>query len=208
MFTSARPFFRFFRLLFAVCALLVLGLLGWGDKLLIAPDALPAHVDAAVVLQGSIVGEKARISGAMGLLKQGLAARVLLSLPHESYWGQSMAPVARSYLQRTYGDDLAARIDFCELSAGVDSTAEEAEAEIGCVQEHGWQSIAIVTSEYHTRRSRILWKRTLKRHDAQMKLWIDGVADPAFRTPWWRHRQSAKIWLTESVKLIWTIMGG
>lgn len=208
MFPPARPFLRFLRWLFTACGLLVLGLVGWGDKLLIAPDSLPARVDAAVVLQGSMVAERARLAGAMALLKQGLAGRVLLSLPQESYWGQSMPPVARAYLQRTYGDDLAARVDFCETGAEVNSTAQEAEAGMGCVQEHGWRAVAVVTSDYHTRRARMLWRRALKRHDPGVQLWVEGVADSEFQTPWWRRRQSAKIWLAESVKLVWTILGG
>lgn len=208
MFPPARLFLRLLRWLFVACGLVALGLMGWGDKLLVASDPLPAHVDAAVVLQGSMIAERARLAGAIYLLKQGVAGRVLLSLPQESYWGQSMPPVARAYLQRTYGDDLAARVDFCQTAPEVNSTAEEAEAGMGCVQEHGWRAIAVVTSDYHTRRARLLWKRTLKRHNPEVQLWVEGVADSEFQTPWWRRRQSAKIWLWESVKLIWTIIGG
>lgn len=208
MFSPARSFLRFLRWLFAACVLVALGLMGWGSKLLIAPDPMPAHVDAAFVLQGSIVAEKARLAGAMDLINRGLAGRILLSLPQESYWGQAMPPVARAYLQRTYGNDLAARVDFCETGAEVNSTAQEVEALMDCVQTHNWRSIAVVTSDYHTRRARILCKRTLKRHNSQINLFMVGVEDPEFQAPWWRHRQAAKIWLTESVKLIWTIMGG
>src|SRR3979411_2656162 len=46
----------------------VLCLLFWGSNLLVASDKLPPRVDAAVVLQGSITAEKARIAGALNLL--------------------------------------------------------------------------------------------------------------------------------------------
>ena len=192
----------------AAAAAITLMLLVWGSDLLIAVDSMPSHVDAAVVLQGSIVAEKARIAGGMSFLQRGIAERVLLSVPKESYWGQSMPPVARSYLERTYGADLASRVDFCETSAEANSTEQEAEAALACVQEHRWRAIAVVTSDYHTRRAGILWRRTMKRHEQTVSVSIEGIADPEFQKPWWRHRQSAKIWLGESLKLAWTMLGG
>ena len=51
-------------------AVIVLCLLRWGGDLLISTDPLPARVDAAIVLQGSITGERARLAGAMSLLQQ------------------------------------------------------------------------------------------------------------------------------------------
>src|SRR5437879_8439016 len=71
----------------------VICLLFWGSNLLVASAQLPPHVDAAVVLQGSITAEKTRIAGALNLLQQGVSDRILVSIPPESYWGQSMPPV-------------------------------------------------------------------------------------------------------------------
>jgi uncharacterized SAM-binding protein YcdF (DUF218 family) len=198
---------RLFRWIPAAGLLTLLILLACGGRLLIDTDPLPSHVDALVVLQGSVVAERARIAAAMADLQRGAADRVLLSVPKESYWGQSIAPVARTYLERTYGD-LAARVDFCETSAETNSTAEEAEAAMDCIQQHRWRSIVIVTSDYHTRRARILWRRTVRRRVTPVTIAMEGVADPEFQQPWWRHRQSAKIWLTEVLKLAWTIGGG
>jgi uncharacterized SAM-binding protein YcdF (DUF218 family) len=174
---------------------------------LIASDPPPGHVDAAIVLQGSIAAEKARITGAINLLQRGVADRALLSVPKESYWGQSVPPVARAYLERNYGGDLAARIDFCETSGEVNSTVQEVEALSPCIREHHWQSIMIVTSDYHTRRAGMLWRRGIG-HDPAIHIWIEGVTDPEFQQPWWRHRQSAKVWVMESSKLVWTMLGG
>lgn len=198
---------RILRWLIAAVIVMVACLARWGGDLLIASDPLPEHVDAAVVLQGSIAAEKARIVGAMDLLRRGTAGRALLSVPKESYWGQSIPPVARLYLERTYGSDLSARVDFCEIGGNVDSTVQEAEAVSPCIQEHHWQSIAIVTSNYHTRRAGILWRR-VTRHGPNIHVWIDGVDDPEFQQPWWHYRQSAKTWLMETTKLLWTALGG
>jgi len=203
-----RSVFRILKWLVAAAFVIALVVLLWGDRLVIAVDPMPSHVDAAIVLQGSIAAEKVRIAGAMNLLQRGIADRVLLSVPKESYWGQSIPAVARAYIERTYGNDLAARVDFCELSSEVNSSAQEAEAAIGCIEEHHLRSIAVVTSEYHTRRARRLWRRTIKRRAAAVDVSMESVADPEFQRPWWRHRQAAKIWLGESLKLAWTMLGG
>jgi uncharacterized SAM-binding protein YcdF (DUF218 family) len=181
-------------------AVLVVCLLIWGGDLLVASDPLPSHADTAVVLQGSVRAEKARMSGAIDLLRQGIVDRVLLSVPKESYWGQSIPPVALAYLERNYGADLASRVDFCETGADVNSTEQEAEALNPCIREHGWRSVVIVTSNYHTRRAKRLWARTT-RQDSDLQWSVHGVADPEFQQPWWRHRQAAKIWLLETSKL-------
>jgi hypothetical protein len=206
--SSPRSMRRMLKWLFAAVAVTTLVLLVWGSDLLIAVDPMPGHADAVVVLQGSIVAEKSRIAGAMNVLQRGIADRALLSVPKESYWGQSIPPVARAYVEHTYGSQLAARVDFCEDSADVNSTADEAEAAMGCVREHHWKSILIVTSDYHTRRARMLWRRAVKRHGLTETISVEGVADPEFQRSWWRRRQAAKIWLGESLKLAWTALGG
>jgi uncharacterized SAM-binding protein YcdF (DUF218 family) len=202
-----RSKFRVLSWLLAVAIVIAVCLLRWGGDLLISSDPEPQHVDAAIVLQGSIAAEKVRIAGAINLLQRGIADRALLSVSRESYWGQSIPPAARSYLERTYGNDLAARVDFCETSADVDSTVQEAQALGPCIQEHHWHSVVIVTSDYHTRRASMLWKR-MNRSNPKIHIWIEGVADPEFQQPWWHRRQSAKIWLMETSKLVWSVLGG
>jgi uncharacterized SAM-binding protein YcdF (DUF218 family) len=205
--SPVRSLFRPLRWLLAAAIVIVLCLLRWGDSLLIASDPPPGHVEAAIVLQGSIAAEKARIVGAVGLLQRGVADRVIVSVPKESYWGQSIPPVARAYLVQNYGSDIASRVDFCETSGDVNSTAQEAQASGPCIREHNWQSVVVVTSDYHTRRAGMIWRK-IYRHDPQLHIWIMGVTDPEFQQPWWRHRLSAKVWITESAKLVWAAAGG
>jgi len=189
--------------------LAIVAVLRWGALLLISSDPLPVEVDAAIVLQGSIAGQIARIRGAMALLKQGRAERMALSVPKESYWGEAVAPTARHYLEKNYGRDLASRVDFCETGPGVDSTEQEAAALSSCIHEHGWKTIAIVTSNYHSRRAGIIWRKTLPKQEPAVRLWIEGVPDPEFQPRgWWRERLSAKIWYMESTKLVWTCLFG
>ncbi len=159
------------------------------------------------MLQGSVAAEKVRVDGAVNLLQQGIAGRVLLSVPKESYWGQSIPPIARAYLERKYGADVANRVDFCETSEDVNSTDQEAQVLRPCIQECQWRSIMVVTSDYHTRRAGIIWRKVLK-PDSDIQVWIEGVNDPEFQRPWWRQRQSAKTFFMESAKLVWTVFGG
>ena len=194
---------------FAVSAVLALLLLRWSGSFLVAPDPLPSHVDVAVVLQGSISGERVRIAGAMALLEQGVASRVLLSVPKESYWGESVPPLASRYLERNYGADLASRVDFCETGPEVNSTEQEAAAAVDCIRAHGWQAVAVVTSDYHTRRARYLWRKVLRDRSTTVHVWVTGVPDPEFQARgWWRHRLYAKTWFLESTKLVWAWLFG
>ena len=196
------------RLLVAT-VIILLCLLRWGGDLLISTDPVPARVDAAVVLQGSSIGERARLAGAMSLLQQGIPNRVLLSVPNESYWGASIPPMARGYIEKNYGSDAAGRVDFCETGADVNSTEEEARALDACVDQHGWQTIVVVTSDYHTRRAGMIWRRTLKQRDPRLSLSVQAVNDPEFQARgWWRKRLYAKTWLLEFTKLVWTELFG
>jgi hypothetical protein len=186
---------------------LALCFLRWGGYLLVARNPLPDRVDAAVVLQGSMAGEKVRIATAMMMLQRGSAERVAFSVPKESYWGEEIAPVAHNYLEKIYGADLASRVDFCETSGGVNSAEQEAEALGACIQEHRWKTIALVTSNYHSRRVGMIWRKTLPKHDPSIQLSVNGIADPDYQPRgWWRHRAYATIWVTESAKLVWTIL--
>ncbi|HYL14530.1 MAG TPA: hypothetical protein VEV41_15915, partial [Terriglobales bacterium] len=117
-----------------IFAVLVVCFLHWGGYLLVARDSVPAHVDAAVVLQGSVASQKARVAAAMAMLQQGSAGRIALSLPKESYWGEQVSPIARQYLEKNYGAELAGKVDFCETDEDVNSTEQEAQTLSACIQ--------------------------------------------------------------------------
>jgi len=206
--SSSKPLCRVLLGLCAAAAMIVLILLFWGGGLLIASDALPDHADEAVVLQGSMIAEKTRIAGAMTLLQQGVVSRVAISIPNESYWGQSLAPVARTYVERIYGADVAGRVDFCVTGSEVDSTADEAHALGTCLAEHQWRTVVIVTSNYHSHRAGMIWRNAIKKEHPEIRVWVDGVTEPGFQRQWWRSRRSAKIWLEEFSKLVLAALGG
>jgi len=167
---------------------------------------LPTQVDAAVVLQGPMVSEKVRIGAAMELLRQGSTGRVALSLPKESEWGEEIPTVARQYLEKNYGPELAGRVDFCETGAAVNSTEQEAQVLTACIQEHGWKTIALITSNYDSRHAGMIWRKTLLQRDPSIRVSVDGVADPEYQPRgWWRQPLYAKTWLVEITKLVRSI---
>lgn len=201
---------RILRLVFQstlVLAVMVAALLRWGGHLLISKQPLPSHLDGSVVLQGSILGEKARIAGAVLLVQQGITDKILVSVPKESYWGQPVAPIAYAYNEKLYGQEMISHFVFCETDDSVDSTEDESKILFDCVQAHGWHSIAVVTSDYHSRRAGIIWRQMLREKHSSLQLWVHGVPDPEFRaSEWWRDRRSTKYWFLECTKLLWTLV--
>jgi len=190
--------------LVGIFVVLTVCLLRWGGYLPVAGDSMPAHVDAAVVLQGSIASVNARIAAAMAMLQRGSANRVVISVPKESYWGQEIPPIAIPYLEKKYGADLAARVEFCNTDPDLTSDQQEPRALSRCVEEHGWKSIALVTSNYQSRRVRMIWRKTLVEDDASVYVSVQGVPEPEYQPRgWWRQRLYAETWLRESAKLAW-----
>jgi len=191
-------------LLVGMFAVLASCFLHWGGYLPVRWDSLPDHADAAVVLQGSIGSEKARIADAMALLQRGSVSRVAISIPRESRWGEEISSIARQYLEKSYGSELAGRVDFCETEPDLNSTQQEAQALSPCIQEHGWKTIVLVTSNYQSRRVGVIWGKTLSKDDPSIQMSVEGLADPQYQPRgWWRQRLCAEIWFKESTKLMW-----
>ncbi len=178
-------------------------LLHFGGYLLVTSDPLPKHAQVAVVLAGSVTAEETRRAEALRMLKQGLTDHVMLGVGKISYWGQWLPDMVRRYIAKEYGGAIAKRVVLCEMN--VQSTTEEAFALRQCLEERGWRSIIIVTSNYHTRRARLIWAAVLAKADQPFAYAVHGVADGEFEPRgWWRKRRYAKTWLLEAAKLIWS----
>jgi hypothetical protein len=189
--------------------LLSVGLMFGIRSTLVAADPPPGHVDAAVVLNGSMIGQRARLQGGMSLLQQQEVNQLLVSIPDLSNWDEPVKPAARQYLERKYGDEAVARVNFCETGPEVNSTAQEANVLLSCIREHHWHSVAIVTSDYHTRRAGIIWRKMVRKQDPQLQISMFAVEDPEFGScRWWRQRLFAKTCLLESAKLAYVLFGG
>jgi len=180
-------------------------LLRCGGALLVVSDPLPDHSQVAVVLSGSARGEAARRTEALRLLQAGTTDYAMLDVADVTYWGVSTVELAQRYIQNLQPPGLAPRVILCVVDPRVDSTAEEAAAFLPCLEKHGWRSVVVVTSNYHTRRARMIWKATLAHANPLFRLAVRGVPDGEFAARgWWRKRLWAKTWLLEFTKLLWT----
>jgi uncharacterized SAM-binding protein YcdF (DUF218 family) len=188
-----------------VLSLGVAALFGWGGDLIVAPDALPPHADVLVVLTGSLRGEQFRREAALRLFGEGRADQLVLSAPQVMYMGEWVPDLMRRYLERVYGVEVARRVVLCPHNA--DSTREEAQALRRCLEARGWRSIVVITSNYHTRRARHVWRRAFQDVSPPARIFVYGVSDGDFEPrDWWHHRRYAKTFLGETTKLVWAYL--
>jgi len=76
------------------------------------------------------------------------------------------------------------------LPQDADSTKEEAEAVLKFAKERRWRSVIVVTSNYHTRRARYIFRRVFPQGIAiSIASARDGDFDPQH---WWEKRKSTK----------------
>lgn len=193
-------------LLLGVLILVSLGLLilRYSGYLLIQADQVPNHAQVAVVLDGPPDGVSARFRTSVDLLRQGRVDYVMISVGKVSVWGTWFPQLVSGYIQRMYPQDIARRIVLCEMNT--DSTQEEALALQGCLNERGWKSVLVITSDYHAHRARRIWRKEFK---APYSISVCGVRDGDFESNgWWRNRRYAKTWLLEMTKLLWSYMTG
>jgi uncharacterized SAM-binding protein YcdF (DUF218 family) len=89
------------------------------------------------------------------------------------------------------------------------NTRDEAEAFLGLATAKGWKRILIVTSNYHTRRTRFIYSRVFPSDIAvSVASAPDSEFDPAH---WWETRAGLKIFLNEAVGYVvarWELRDG
>jgi uncharacterized SAM-binding protein YcdF (DUF218 family) len=75
------------------------------------------------------------------------------------------------------------------------NTLEEAKALRGLVGQNRWRRVIIVTSSFHTRRARYIFRRVLPPDvEIEMAPASDSDYDP---NSWWQHRESVKLFFHE-----------
>jgi uncharacterized SAM-binding protein YcdF (DUF218 family) len=94
------------------------------------------------------------------------------------------------------------------LAHDADSTREEAEALARLAKERKWHSVIVVTSNYHTRRARYIFRRVFPQ-DIEVRIASarDGDFDPEH---WWEKRKSMKELTREfagMVVALWELRG-
>jgi uncharacterized SAM-binding protein YcdF (DUF218 family) len=157
----------------------------------------PQKADAIVVLAGETNVRPAR---ALELLRQGYAARILLDVPaNTKIYEFTQLELAQDYI-RDLGRNLpqSSAITICPIE-GL-STRDESKDVGRCLSQGHVRSVLIVTSDFHTRRALSIFRRELPQYQFSTAAARD---EAQFGANWWRHRQWAKTYFEEWLRLVW-----
>lgn len=160
-------------------------------KFLVVDNPQPA--DVILVLAGETDRRPAR---ALQLLSQGYGGRVLIDVPAAAkIYEFTQVELAEKFVQDR---GQAASVAVCPIE-GL-STRDEAHDAAKCLAGEQGSRVLIVTSDFHTRRALSIF-----RHEIRGKSFSVAAAydDTQFGTRWWTHRQWAKTWVDEWLRLAW-----
>ncbi len=191
-------FFRLIFLVFFLCAVFAIYLVRHpllrlaGHAWVV--DEAPAASDAIVILgDDNYNGDRA--ARAAQLFKDGWAPRVIAS-------GRYLRPYAgiSELEEHDLADRGVPRSAIVRLAHHAENTKDEAAAIGQMIAQHGWKRILLVTSDYHTRRSRYICVRTFPPGTSlRVVAARDSDYDP---DNWWRTRRGTKIFFHELVGML------
>jgi hypothetical protein len=153
----------------------------------------PRRSDVILVLAGEWDRRPER---ALQLLAQGYGRRIVLDAPaNVKIYEFTVAQLAQKYVQ-----DLpqGAAVSVCPIE-GLSTKDESRDAE-KCIAREGGRSVLIVTSDFHTRRALSAFRREMPGHELSIAA---ARGELNFGTKWWTHRQWAKTFVDEWLRLIW-----
>ncbi len=153
----------------------------------------PERSDAILVLAGETDRRPAR---ALELLEQRYAPTVIIDVPAtEKIYQWSLTELAEKYAASL---PRGSAVRICPI-VGL-STRDEAKDALRCIQQTGGQRILLVTSDYHTRRALSIYRTRFP----DFTFSVAAAYDPKqFGARWWRHRQWAKTYVDEWLRLLW-----
>lgn len=172
-------------------ASVLLGLSSGAGSFLVVDAPRPS--DVILVLAGETNHRPER---ALQLLAEGLGSRIMLDVPIQA----KIYEFTQMQLAEKYVRDLpqGAVVSLCPIE-GL-STRDEARDAAKCLGQGARERILIVTSDFHTRRALSIFRREVPGHEYS----VAGSRDEEqFGVRWWKHRQWAKTFLNEWLRLLW-----
>lgn len=160
----ARPGVR--RLTVALLLGLVLLVVASARLFVWPPSASPRHADAVVLFAG---GRGERLERASALIRAGVADTLVITNGWDPVWPQA------NRLCRGEAD-----IEVHCPTPRPDNTLGEARTVAALARQHGWTSLALVTSSYHLRRAE-LWLRRCHAGEVQAVAARPGVSPALLR---------------------------
>jgi hypothetical protein len=180
-------FFRFFIVLFLAATLAA----RQAGRFLVVDN--PEKSDAIVVLAGETYY---RPSHALELLRQGMAPRVFLNAETRNLvYDQRLTDIAQRYINSL---PEANSISVCPIVSS--STNAEVEDVSRCLKPLDAHRVLIVTSEFHTRRSLMIFRHRLPQYQFSIAAAHNSAQ---FGEAWWTNREWAKTTLDEWMKMLW-----
>jgi uncharacterized SAM-binding protein YcdF (DUF218 family) len=153
----------------------------------------PRTSDVILVLAGETEHRPAR---ALQLLGEGYTGKIIIDVRAEG----KIYEFSPLQLARRYAEDLSqkASINICPVE-GL-STKDEARDAEPCLVREGARSVLIVTSDFHTRRALQIFRKEIP----GISFSVAAVRDSKqFGIRWWTHRQWAKTFLDECLRMLW-----
>ena len=193
--------FRAFQLTIAAAVLLVALVLTRTVWLTALGEALvhddgPAKADMAVVLAGDYRGN--RILTAANLARAGYVPAVLVSGPPGFYGANECDAAIQFAVRKGYPAEWFIPLAHDELN-----TRDEARALLGDMRRRNVHSFLLVTSNYHTARSRRFFLAAERAMGGGPQLRVVAAPDDFFRPDcWWHNREGRKTFLMEWLKTI------
>jgi hypothetical protein len=153
----------------------------------------PVRSDVILVLAGET---EQRPKRALELLGQHYGKRVILDVPaNVTIYEFTQIQLAQRYIQDLPQPEL---IGICPIE-GLSTKAESGDAE-KCLQREGAKNVLIVTSDFHTRRALDIFRHELPGYRFSIAAAHNAEG---FGTKWWTHRQWAKTFFDEWIRLLW-----
>lgn len=154
----------------------------------------PANCDAIVILSDDDFTAD-RASRAAELYHSGWAPKIIAS----GRWLRPYASIAQLMQHDLEARGVPAQA-ILPFPHNAPNTREELADIRAFVQQHGWKRIMIVTSNYHTRRTRYLSRHIFP---PSITFLIESAPDVNYDPDsWWRTREGLKIFFHESVGLV------
>lgn len=155
----------------------------------------PRHADAAWILNGDI---DSRPFEAAMLYRDKLVDRIIVtSVPERQSSHQSF----RSHHELTI--DILQKCgvqsrDIDLIDARVESTYDEAVAVSGWLASDEARTVIVVTNDYHTRRTRWIFRKTIDVFDRVA--FVSAQPEGFGAANWWRHQDGFTLYLAELIK--------
>lgn len=156
------------------------------------------RVDAVMVLGGDA---STRPFVAAAIMRAGLASQVLIpKTPELDDAAGGSVPAHHEIILQVLLRSGVSRDAIQLLPSTVDSTEQEAQCLADYLAKHPEHRVAVITSDFHTRRTRLLFDRVCRKHAAAIR-YIGAPTDSFDATNWWMFESGFVYYTNEYLKL-------